>query len=123
MAIVKGRLLIDPNVPVWPDDLLHEAGHIAVAAPADRASLGPVEADTADEMAAIAWSCAAARLCDVNLQFLFHSGGYRGDSESLKAAFSSGSYIGSPMLGYFGMTDPDGHEADNPFPGMIRWLR
>ncbi len=121
--MLEGRLLIDPETPVWPGDLLHEAGHIAVSAPGNRRSLGPIEANGGDEMAAIAWSYAAAQECDVSLEHLFHDGGYRGDSAMLREAFASGSYIGAPMLGYFGMTDPDGHEADHPFPSMIRWLR
>ncbi|MEM8725997.1 MAG: hypothetical protein AAGE86_10800 [Pseudomonadota bacterium] len=123
LAIINGRLLIYPDTPVWPGDLLHEAGHIAVAAPQDRKTLGPVDPDGADEMAAIAWSYAAAQACGVGLEQLFHDGGYRGDSASLRAAFANGSYIGAPMLGFFGLTDPDGHDGDHPFPAMIRWLR
>ncbi len=75
LAIVGGRLLIDPEIRVWPGDLLHEAGHIAVADPEDRPSLGPIEADGGDEMAAIAWSFAAAQACGVSLEHLFHPGG------------------------------------------------
>ncbi len=123
LAIANGRLLIDPRTPIWPGDLLHEAGHIAVAAPEERAALGPIEADGGDEMAAIAWSYAAARECDVSLKHLFHEGGYLGDSATLREAFANGSYIGAPMLGYFGMTDPHGQENSHPFPSMIRWLR
>lgn len=123
LAIVEGRLLIDPEVSVWPGDLLHEGGHIAVAAPEARPMLGPVEADGGDEMASIAWSYAAALECGISLDHLFHNGGYRGDSDMLKTAFASGSYIGAPMLGFFGMTDPHGFPADHPFPAMKRWLR
>lgn len=123
LAIVQGRLLIDPETPVWPGDLLHEGGHIAVADPAIRPALGPIEADGGDEMASIAWSYAAALECGVSLVNLFHNGGYRGDSETLRAAFANGSYIGAPMLGYWGLCDPSGHAGEHPFPSMIRWLR
>ncbi|MEL6530469.1 MAG: hypothetical protein AAGK01_04460 [Pseudomonadota bacterium] len=123
LAIVEGRLLVDTNTPVWPGDLLHEAGHIAVAAPEHRANLGPIEADGGDEMAAIAWSYAASLQCDLSLEHLFHNGGYRGDSAILREAFANGSYLGAPMLGFFGMCDPHGHEQDCPFPAMTRWLR
>lgn len=123
LAIVDGRLLIDPDIPIWPGDLLHEGGHIAVADPAIRPTLGPVEADGGDEMAAIAWSYAAALECGVSLEHLFHNGGYRGDSEMLRTAFASGSYIGAPMLGYWGLCDPSGLAGKHPFPSMIRWLR
>ncbi len=123
LAIIEGRLLIEPETAVWPGDLLHEAGHIAVAAPEDRKTLSPITPDGADEMATIAWSYAAARECGVGLEHLFHDGGYRGDSATLREAFSNGSYIGAPMLGFYGMTDPDGQECEHPFPTMIRWMR
>lgn len=123
LAIVEGRLLIDADIPVWPGDLLHESGHIAVASAEERSRLGPVAADGGDELAAIAWSYAAAQACGVSLRNLFHDGGYRGDSETLRTAFADGRYIGAPMLGHFGLTDPHGYEADHPYPTMIRWLR
>ena len=31
LAIIGGRLLVDPETPIWPSDLLHEGGHIAAA--------------------------------------------------------------------------------------------
>lgn len=126
LAIYEGTLLIDPETPVWPSDLLHEGGHIAVADPALRPTLGPLGPDPTDEMMAIAWSFAAARQCDVTLEQLFHRGGYRDDSAKLRTAFATGQYIGAPMLGYYGMT-ADLHTAMaqgiESFPGMSRWLR
>ena len=126
LAISKGRLLIDPQVAVWPGDLLHEAGHIAVADPELRTVLGPLIADTTDEMMAIAWSYAASFPCDVRPKWLFHDGGYRGDSASLITSYATGHYIGAPMLGHYGMTADlrtalaQGLPA---FPAMSRWLR
>lgn len=123
LAIIGGRLLIDPAVPVWPGDLLHEAGHIAVAAPEVRPTLGPIIADAGDEMGAIAWSYAAACACGLPLEHLFHEGGYRGDAIMLRDAFGSGAHIGAPMLGFWGLCDPDRQPGDHPFPAMKRWLR
>ena len=123
LAIIGGRLLIDPAVPVWPGDLLHEAGHIAVADPETRVTLGPIVADGGDEMATIAWSYAAARECGLPLEHLFHEGGYRGDAIMLREAFATGATIGAPMLGYWGLCDPDRQPGDHPFPTMQRWLR
>jgi len=123
LAIIGGRLLIDPAVPVWPGDLLHEGGHIAVADPDERATLGPIIADAGDEMAAIAWSYAAACACRLPLDQLFHECGYRGDAIMLREAFAAGAHIGAPMLGFFGLCDPDGQPGDHPFPAMKRWLR
>lgn len=126
LAIIGGRLLVDPETPVWPGDLLHEGGHIAVAAPDLRPRLGPVEADPTDEMMAIAWSFAAARQCGLPTRQLFHNGGYRGDSAKLIQSFNLGHYIGAPMLGFHGMTADmqTAMEQGLPsFPHMIRWLR
>lgn len=126
LAIANGRILIDPETPVWPSDLLHEAGHIAVADPALRPTLGPLKPDPTDEMMAIAWSYAAARQCGITLEQLFHTGGYRDDSLKLRASFATGHYIGAPMLGHYGMTaDLRTAIAQGlpSFPGMSRWLR
>lgn len=126
LAIIEGRILIDPETPVWPGDLLHEAGHIAVVAADDRATLGPLEADPTDEMAAIAWSYAASLPCGLPARQLFHDGGYRGDSAKLAQSFAVGHYIGAPMLGVYGMTADlrtalaEGKPA---FPALGRWLR
>ena len=127
LAIVQGRILIDPETPVWPSDLLHEGGHVAVCPPEQRASLGPLVADPVDEMMAIAWSYAASRECDVTLAQLFHSGGYRTDGPALRQSFSVGCFIGVPFLEQIGMCTSDLGEAlaqgVPTFPGMIRWLR
>ncbi|MBD3728791.1 MAG: hypothetical protein IE933_03720 [Sphingomonadales bacterium] len=126
LAIVGGRLLVDPATPVWPGDLLHEGGHIAVCDPSARPALGPIEADGGDEMASLAWSYAAALACGLPVEQLFHSGGYRGDGPWLAETFSAGHYIGAPLLGFFGMTAPDGAGPDcnQPrFPQMRHWLR
>ncbi len=126
LAIVGGRLLIDPETPVWPGDLLHEGGHIAVADPALRPTLGPLDPDPTDEMMAIAWSYAASRVCALPPRQLFHDGGYRGDSAKLASSFALGHYIGAPMLGYYGMTaDLKTAIAQGipAFPAMRRWLR
>ena len=126
LAILGGRLLIDPATPVWPGDLLHEGGHIAVCDPALRPTLGPIAADGGDEMAAIAWSFAAAWACGVTLDQLFHDDGYSGDAATLRENFGAGRYFGVPLLACWGMTrDPQGRAAgDGPvFPAMRRWLR
>ncbi|MBB3034764.1 hypothetical protein [Alteriqipengyuania lutimaris] len=126
LAILGGRLLVDPDTPIWPSDLLHEGGHIAVAPSDKRATLGPLEPDPTDEMMAIAWSFAAARQCHLPLKHLFHSGGYREDGAKLIQSFATGHYIGAPMLGYYGMcADMQTALAQGvaSFPNMIRWLR
>src|SRR6218665_1336524 len=61
IEIRDGGLVIDPAQHFYPGDLLHEAGHIACTDPANRPTLCNVESDPGEEMAAIAWSYAAAR--------------------------------------------------------------
>ena len=60
MAVRDGALVVDLESLRYPGDMLHEAGHIAVTDPALRPTLGEVSSDPAEEMAAIAWSYAAA---------------------------------------------------------------
>lgn len=117
LALEQGAIVIDPVVPSYPGDVLHEAGHLATV-PADRRlEMGQVEADGGDEMAAIAWSVAAARACGVPLGVLFHANGYRGGSESLVDTWNGGQPFGVPLLAWYGMTSAE------TFPAMTRWLR
>ena len=58
IAVTGGRLRVDPARLAWPGDLLHEAGHLAVSDPT-RLDDG-VSDDPGEEMAALAWSFAAA---------------------------------------------------------------
>ena len=57
--IRHGTIVVDEERLSYPGDLLHEAGHVAVAPPEQRAAptLSPSEGD---ELATLAWSYAAA---------------------------------------------------------------
>ena len=59
LDIRGGAVVIDRARWTYPGDLLHEAGHLAVITPEERAA-GTLSPTPADEMAAIAWSFAAA---------------------------------------------------------------
>lgn len=117
LAVDCGTIQIEPGGAAWPGDLLHEAGHIAVMDAQRRELPGEVGADPADEMAAMAWSAAAARACELSLEVLFHEAGYKGESGNMIEAFADGPGPGVPMLDWYGMTAPEG------FPAMARWLR
>jgi hypothetical protein len=117
MAVIGGKVVIAQGGSGYPGDLLHEAGHIAVAEPELRAGLSEVGTDPGDEMAAIAWSVAAARACGVPLAVLFHPAGYKGGAAELVRDWEAGQPFGVPLLGWYGMTSA----AD--FPAMTRWLR
>ena len=126
MTVRGGTLVIDPARLTWPGDLLHEAGHIAVTDPAVRDTLSEFPSDPAEEMAAIAWSFAAASEIGIDPKIVFHDNGYRGGGGYLADAFTDGMFPGMPMLQWFGMTasersTEEAHVA--PFPHMLRWLR
>jgi hypothetical protein len=125
LTVSQGRLLVDPERLEWPSDLLHEAGHIAVTAPEDRPMLTVVSDDPGEEMAAIAWSYAAAVEIGLDARVLFHDG-YKGGGASLAENFTAGRNVGVPMLQWFGMTQDArtaGAEGVAPYPHMQRWLR
>ena len=117
-----GRLRYDPDRLQWPGDLLHEAGHIAVTDPAIRATVSEFASDGGDEMAAIAWSYAAALAIGIDPRVVFHDHGYRGDGQWLAETFADGRYIGLPMLQYFGLARLPADDGA-PYPAMVKWLR
>ncbi|MFM5917648.1 MAG: hypothetical protein ACKOOL_08960 [Novosphingobium sp.] len=117
LALKRGTIQIDRDVPAYPGDLLHEAGHIAVMEEAERASSEQPPVDGGSEMAAIVWSVAAAQACGIGLDVLFHDHGYKGEAAWLREQFAAGVPFGLPLLVWMGMTSND------TFPTMHRWLR
>lgn len=122
-----GTLVLDPDTLEWPGDLLHEAGHIAVSDPATRTAQAGVSPDPGEELAAMAWSYAAAVALEIDPACVFHGGGYHGGGANyLESYLSGGGGIGVPMLQYYGMS-AEPHQAAMlalpPFPAMARWLR
>lgn len=122
-----GTLVFDPEALEWPGDLLHEAGHIAVADPAVRTAQIEVSPDPGEELAAMAWSYAAAIALEIDPAHVFHPGGYHGGGANYLESYSrGGAGIGVPMLQYYGMS-AEPHKAETltlpPFPAMARWLR
>jgi hypothetical protein len=125
LDIQYGAILVDQPRLTYPGDILHEAGHIAVAAPQSRKEprLSP---DGGDEMAALAWSYAAARHLKLDPSVVFHSGGYKGGSPALIENFAAGNYLGVPLLQFYGMTVESRSAAARgakPYPHMLCWLR
>ncbi|MCW3847311.1 hypothetical protein OF829_08660 [Sphingomonas sp. LB-2] len=126
VTVWRGTLAFDPEHLPYPGDLLHEAGHIAVTDPAVRNTLDTVSDNPAEEMAAIAWSYAAALEIGIDPAVVFHEHGYRGGGAYLIPALSDGCGPGVPMLAYYGMTaEAKWAEARGmaPYPAMARWLR
>jgi hypothetical protein len=123
IAVVDGGLRLDASRLDWPGDLLHEAGHVACGDPARREG---VSDDPGEEMAALAWSFAAATHLGLDPSVPFHQGGYRGEGASLAETFSRGGYVGVPMLAMWGLTR-EPHRAKTagapPYPHMLAWRR
>ncbi len=128
--IEQGGLVVDEDKLLYPGDLLHEAGHLAVALPQQRAAFHhDVGHHPGDEMAAIAWSYAAALHLKIDPALVFHDEGYGGEpggpANNLAENFAAGSTVGVPLLAWYGLSCEPRRATDDmpPFPHMRRWLR
>jgi hypothetical protein len=125
MEIRHGVIWYDAQLRFVPGDLLHEAGHLAVANPETR-DAAQFETHGGEELSAIAWSYAAAREMGLPLDILFHEQGHREDAGSWTRAFEDGNYFGLPLLHLWGMTiEPrQARPCDPPpYPHMLSWVR
>ncbi|SHH49217.1 hypothetical protein [Flavobacterium defluvii] len=124
-------IYIDYDKLLYPGDILHEAGHLAVTTSAERKLVGtdkisPEWPTQGEEIAAILWSFAAANHLELPLEFVFHPNGYKNDSEWLISNFSSQNYLGLPLLEWMGLclgNERAEKEGKAAFPAMQKWLR
>jgi hypothetical protein len=126
VEIVNGGLVYVYDQLLYPGDLLHEAGHIALTPAAIRHQAhGNVQetqqTDGGEEIGVILWTYAAARAMNLPLTVLFHEHGYKGNSTWLIEQFESGQYVGLPLLQWMKLCSPNGQEP--AFPTMLKWLR
>ncbi len=125
--VEHGELLIDEQRLLHPGDILHEAGHLAVATPERRRQIDhDVGEDPAEEMMAIAWSYAAALHLGVDPALVFHPEGYKGDAPTLLENFTSGRFLAVPTLQWIGMAYEPAKAAElggPAYPQMRRWIR
>ncbi|SHL11097.1 hypothetical protein [Hymenobacter psychrotolerans] len=122
LLLERGALVLDRTRLLYPGDILHEAGHLAVTPAAERPTVGGNITQNhpekeGEELAVLAWSYAAARALALPPAVVFHPDGYKGQSEWLISSFEGGQYIGLPLLVWMGLTTTAG------FPRMERWLR
>ena len=125
LDIRAGAVVVDRLRWAHPGDILHEAGHLAVAPPEAR-SAQRLSPSGGDEMAAIAWSYAVVVHLGLPTGIVFHAAGYRGGSQALVENFEAGHYFGVPLLQWYGMTiEPRQAKPGGrlPYPYMLRWLR
>jgi hypothetical protein len=131
IVVEKGKLLVDEEKLEYPGDLLHEAGHLALAPSDVRPALsGEVIIPGANmdtmEIQVTAWAYAAVVFLGLEPQVLFHQGGYKERSESLIFTFSLGVYPGAYGLENFGMTalsEKAKKLGIKPYPNMLKWVR
>lgn len=124
-------IYIDYSKLLYPGDILHEAGHLAVTLPAERKLVGTVEISKdwptqGDEIAALLWSYAALNHLKLSPEFVFHQNGYKGSSEWFISNFTSGNYMGLPLLEWMGLClgkEKAEKEQKMPFPAMQKWIR
>lgn len=124
-------IYVDAEKFLYPGDLLHEAGHLAVTTAAQRHAVGsetlelPWPTD-GEEIGTVLWSYAAARHLGIPLDIVFHSNGYKNDSAWLIDNFQQGNYIGLPLLQWMGLCFDEQQAPLHqvlPFPSMRKWLR
>jgi hypothetical protein len=129
ILVERGKLLVDEDKLVYPGDLLHEAGHLAVVPAALRAvSDSEIELPDVDpdllEGQAISWSYAACVHLGIDPRLVFHEGGYKGNSEHLLLSFGLGVFFGISQLEAAEMTytAAGAAAAAAPFPAMRKWV-
>ncbi len=121
LKIQNGSLFFDKAKLLYPGDMLHEAGHIAVTTKSERETLAnnvilDKPEKNGDELAVILWTYAACIKMNLPPEIVFHKTGYKGDSEWLLENFKNETFIGLPLLKWMGMTTDE-------FPIMVKWLR
>lgn len=130
ICIDKGGLLIELESLKYPGDILHEAGHLAVASPEKRALMDGVllkdDQSDGEEMMAQTWSYAAATFIGIDPHIVFHEAGYRGGGANIVNNFLQGRFFAVCTLQWIGLTyEPKQAEVYGiePYPHMIKWLR
>ncbi len=122
LHIKSNTLFLDRDKLKYPGDLLHEAGHMAVAEEKNRILIGTEDQDKnwptdGEEIATLLWSYAASCHLKINPKIVFHENGYKGDSNWLVAQYTGQNYIGLPLLEWMGLSSP------KDFPRMKKWVR
>ena len=126
VTIVDGEVVYDNNLLLYPGDILHEAGHVAVSNASERPTLNGNVAEVnsgkaGEEMAVLLWTWAAIQKIGIPPEVVFHEHGYKDQSDWLIENFSEGKYEGLPLLVWMGMTETP--TAGKGFPQMKEWLR
>jgi hypothetical protein len=126
ISIDKGEIVVDMEKLKYPGDILHEAGHIAVISKEERFLLsGNITENRpgseGEEMSVMLWTYAACLELNIPAELVFHTDGYKGESQWIIDQYRNGNYIGLPLLVWMGLA----HDAkeEEGFPKMIKWLK
>lgn len=103
-------MIFDPSTLTHAGDVLHEAGHIALTPPAERAALDQAVLDAQPEnesveVGVLLWTYLAAKEIGLPVEVVFHAGGYKEGSGWLIDQFESGNALGLPLLNWMGVTE------------------
>jgi hypothetical protein len=127
ILIRNGELVIDNQKLLYPGDILHEAGHLAVMPPrirqamSDDLNFDPIH--EGGELAAMAWSYAASVHLHLDASVVFHDEGYKGGGAHLAQSYINGDGIGVPLLVWQQMTLSKDSTVDGlRYPEMKSWL-
>jgi hypothetical protein len=102
-------IFVDFEKLLYPGDILHEAGHLAVTKASERELVGtdalPKDWPTQrDEIGAILWSYAVICHLELPIEFVFYPNGYKNNSDWFISNFSNRNHIGLPFLEWAGLT-------------------
>lgn len=131
LTLGQNCIFIDFEQLLYPGDILHEAGHLAVTTSEIRNQIGTDKIlenwpTDGEEIGAILWSFAAATHLKLPLSFVFHPNGYKNGSDWLIKSFTNKNYIGLPLLEWMGLTLSDEKallQNKEAFPVMQKWIR
>ena len=130
LELGQNVIYVDPDKLKYPGDILHEAGHIAVAQPHLRRLMGTDKMpegwpEMGEEIAAILWSYAALTHLNIPPEFVFHQDGYKNCSQWYREQFTGKNYIGLPLLQWMGIayTNQEVNNGHPPFPSIKNWMR
>jgi hypothetical protein len=116
--IVSGCVHVDRALLRGIGDFLHEVAHVALTRLADRPALDEwVTGTDAQEISALAWTWAAGQYLGLEPSDVFHDAIISGNGPTLRENFSTGQYVGVPMLQYWNLTN------NAAYPRMARWVR
>lgn len=129
LSIRNGALIIDREKLLYPGDILHEAGHLAVMPVKIRETMNDVldnnQVHQGGELMAIAWSYACCLHLNIDPHLVFHEHGYKGEGSAIVEIFSNGRYFAVPLLQWCGMTYDNQKAMEKnarPYPHMINWV-